>query len=85
MTPTHPTYEELKQAVLTAHGANLSATLLTDPCLEVLVDLGIVVHVGGGLIAATSHGERLHTRLQRGEHIAEFEPRPAPRDWSSED
>jgi hypothetical protein len=72
------TYDQLRQAVLTAHGECLAVELLDAACLEALIDLGIVVRVGGGLIEATSHGLRLHGRLQRGEHLKELDPQPPP-------
>jgi hypothetical protein len=84
MNPILPTYESLRDAILAAHGPNLNATLLQNDCLQALVELGIVVRVGDGLIAATSHGERIHRRLKRGEHIAELDPPPdRPVEWST--
>jgi len=70
------TYDELRQAVLAAHGENLAVELLDDRSLAALIDLGILVRIGGGLIETTSHGERLYLRLQRGEHLRELEPPP---------
>jgi len=70
------TYEDLRQAVLWAHGENLKAELLERRTLEALIDLGILVHVGGGLIEATSYGDRIHRRLQNGEHATELDPAP---------
>ena len=73
------TYDQLRQAVLVAHGCNLAVEALDDASLAALIDLGILVRVGGGLIEVTSHGERLYVRLQRGEHLRELEsPPPLP-------
>ena len=71
-----PTYDQLREAVLVAHGKNLAIELLDHRILAALIELGILVRVGGGLIEATSHGERLYVRLQRGEHLRELEPAP---------
>jgi len=42
-------YDDLRHAVLAAHGANLQAGMLERRSLEALIDLGILVHVGSGL------------------------------------
>jgi hypothetical protein len=68
-----PSYDDLRQAVLAAHGETLAATLLDDRCLRALIDLGIMVRVGGGLIETTSHGDRVYRRLERGEHLTELD------------
>ena len=73
MLPVKPSYADLSQAILIAHGENLTVGMLDGACLQVLVELGIVVRVGDGMIAATSHGERIYRRLERGEHLAELD------------
>ena len=70
------TYDELRQAVLAARGKNLAVELLDDRSLAALIELGILVRIGAGLMEVTSHGERLYVRLQRGEHLRELEPPP---------
>jgi hypothetical protein len=70
------TYDELRQAILAVHGENLAVELLDARSLQALIELGILVRVGGGLMEATSHGERLYHRLQRGEHATELDPEP---------
>jgi len=73
------TYDELRQAVLAVRGKNLAVELLDDRSLAALIDLGILVRIGGGLMEATTHGERLYVRLQRGEHLRELDaPPPLP-------
>lgn len=82
MNPVKPSYEDLRQAILITHGPNLAAGALDDHCLYALVELGVLVHIGGGLIEVTSHGQRMHRRLQLGEHIAELDTQPElPRPW----
>jgi hypothetical protein len=78
-----PSYDDLRLAVIAVQGKSPSAAAVDGRCLEMLVNLGIVVHIGGGLIEATSHGQRLHTRLQRGEHLTELDPAPPPPSWST--
>jgi hypothetical protein len=70
------TYDELRQAIMIAHGKNLAVELLNERSLAALIELGILVRIGGGLMEVTSHGERLYVRLQRGEHLRELEPPP---------
>lgn len=70
------TYDQLRHAILAARGKSLTVELLDDRSLAALIDLGILVRVGGGLIEVTSHGERLYVRLQRGERLHELEPSP---------
>lgn len=82
MNPTKPCYEDLRQTILAARGPNLAAGSVDEHCLNALIDLGVMVHVGGGLIEATSHGHRMHRRLVLGEHIAELDTQPElPRPW----
>ena len=82
MNPTKPSYEDLSQAVVLLQAKNLTAGSLDEHCLSALVDLGVVVHVGGGLIEATSHGNRMHRRLLLGEHVKELDTQPElPRPW----
>jgi len=69
-----PSYDDLRQAVLAARGDNLMVGLIQSDCMQALVELGVLVHIGGGMMETTSHGDRLHRRLQRGERIAELEP-----------
>lgn len=76
MLPEPLTYEDLRHAVLWAHGDNLQADLIDRRSLEALVELGILVHVGGGLIEATSHGQRIYQQLQKGQHATELDPQP---------
>jgi hypothetical protein len=82
MNSAQPSYEDLRQAVVLAQEKNLTAAAIDQHCLNALVELGVVVHVGGGLIEATSHGHRMHRRLLLGEHIAELDTQPElPRPW----
>ena len=70
------TYDELRQGILTARGKNLAVELLDERSLQALIELGILVRVGDGLVEVTSHGERMHRRLLLGEHLPELDPEP---------
>jgi hypothetical protein len=76
MPPEPLDYEDLRHAILAARGENLQAVKLERRTLEALIELGILVHVGGGMIGATCHGERVYRQLQNGAHASELDLQP---------